>query len=236
MTDKCIFLQARMTSKRLPGKSIKIIGGYPLVVLAALRAANTGLRVVVVTSIEKSDDILFEIVSSYGIECFRGNLSNVLLRFKEASDFFNLQKKSLLVRLTGDNVVPDGKLIEELIQLYEKNAMINYVGANHPDDNLPYGVNAEVFKVQALDDAFLNATNHFDLEHVTPWIKRHNYSSGMLLNIPKNDNSYVSSKLNLTIDSSEEFELIKSVFNKVDNPIEESWYKICQIVSETILN
>ena len=92
MTDKCIFIQARMSSKRLPGKSIMSIGGYPLVVLAALRAGNTGQRVIVVTSEDKSDDELFEIVTSYGIECFRGNLSNVLLRFKEASDFYNLKK------------------------------------------------------------------------------------------------------------------------------------------------
>ena len=236
MTDKCIFLQARMTSTRLPGKSIMVIGGYPLVVLAALRAGNTGLRVIVVTSEEKSDDELFEIVSSYGIECFRGNLSNVLLRFKEASDFLNLQKQSLIVRLTGDNVVPDGNMIDELIQLFKKNVMINYIGANYPNDNLPYGVNAEVFRVQSLDDAFLNASTKFDLEHVTPWIKRNNNTMGISLNIPKNDISYVSSNLNLTIDTIREFEVMKSVFNEVERPTEESWYKISRIAYQKIFN
>ena len=75
MTDTCIFLQARMSSSRLPGKSLMTISGYPLVVLSALRASNTGLRVVVVTSTEASDDVLFDLVLSYGIECFRGNLN-----------------------------------------------------------------------------------------------------------------------------------------------------------------
>lgn len=235
MTDKCIFIQARMSSKRLPGKSLMRISGYPLVVLAALRAGNTGQRVIVVTSEDKSDDELFEIVTSYGIECFRGSLSNVLLRFKEASDFYNLKKLSLIVRLTADNIVPDGQLIDELIELYEENMMVNYIGANHPFDNLPYGVNAEVFSVKSLDEAFLSATNEFDLEHVTPWIKRHNNSLGMFLRVPKDHISYISSKLNLTIDSQADFEVMKGIFYEVDRPIEESWYKITRVAYQKFL-
>ena len=235
MTDTCIFLQARMSSSRLPGKSLMKISGYPLVVLSALRASNTGLRVVVVTSTDKSDDILFDVVSSYGIECFRGNLNNVLLRFNDAVDFLNLDKDSLIIRITGDNVVPDGGLIDDLIGLYVNNSKINYIGANYPHDNLPYGVNAELFKVKSLRDAYFNASSDFDLEHVTPWIKRNSSCSGMSPYISKNERPYVSSKLNLTIDSYDELEMMRVIFKEVDEPLIESWYKICRIAYQNSL-
>ena len=235
MTDTCIFLQARMSSSRLPGKSLLKISGYPLVVLSALRASNTGLRVVVVTSTDKSDDVLFDVVSSYGIECFRGNLNNVLLRFNEAVDFLNLDNDSLIIRITGDNVIPDGGLINDLIELYVNNSKVNYIGANYPHDNLPYGVNAELFKVKSLRDAYFNASSDHDLENVTPWIKRHNNCSGMSPYISKNERPYISSKLNLTIDSHDELEMMRVIFSKVDEPVEESWYKICRIASQNTL-
>ena len=228
MTEPCIFLQARMSSIRLPGKSLMQISGYPLVVLAALRAKNTGLRVVVVTSSEPSDDLLFESVLSYGIECFRGNLENVLLRFKEASSSLKLHKDSLIIRLTGDNIVPDGVLIDELISLYSTYPKINYLGADYPQDNLPYGVNVELFKAHCLDDALMNATEDYDLENVTPWIKRHSICIGMTPKIPKNYRNYISSKLNLTIDSNDELEVMRYIYNQIRRPLEEPWYKICK--------
>ena len=235
MTDTCIFLQARMSSNRFPGKSLMKISGYPLVVLSALRASNTGLRVVVVTSTDKSDDVLFDVVSSYGIECFRGNLSNVLLRFNDAVDFLNLDKDSLIIRITGDNVIPDGGLINDLIGLYVNNSKINYIGANYPHDNLPYGVNAELFKVNSLRDAYFDASSDYDLENVTPWIRRNYSCSGMSPYISKNERPYVSSKLNLTIDSYDELEMMRLIFSKVDEPLVESWYKICRIAYQNSL-
>ena len=235
MTEACIFIQARMSSRRLPGKSLMKIAGFPLAVLSALRAGNTGIRVVIVTSTESSDDGLFDEVSSYGIECFRGNLKNVLLRFKEAADFLKLQQDSLIIRLTADNVVPDGELIDELIDSYVKNKQVGYIGADYPNDNLPYGVNVEIFTVNSLEDAFINASSDFDLSHVTPWIKRHNNCRGMSPFISKNQRSYVSSVLNLTVDTYNEYEFMMGIFDKVNKPLEESWYKICRIASQSKL-
>jgi spore coat polysaccharide biosynthesis protein SpsF (cytidylyltransferase family) len=106
---------------------------------------------------------------------------------------------------------------------------IEYIGANYPEDNLPYGINAEIFKVLSLDGAFNNALTDHDLEHVTPWIKRHSNCSGLSPKIPKKDKLFVNSKLNLTIDTYAEFEIMRDIFNKVSEPLDESWFKICQI-------
>ena len=84
-------------------------------------------------------------------------------------------------------------------------------------------------------DAYFNASSDFDLEHVTPWIKRNSSSSGMSPYISKNERPYVSSKLNLTIDSHDELEMMRVVFSKVDKPLVESWYKMCRIAYQNRL-
>jgi spore coat polysaccharide biosynthesis protein SpsF (cytidylyltransferase family) len=227
----CIFLQARMSSVRLPGKSLMNISGYPLVVLSALRAGNTGRKVVVLTSTDKSDDILFDIISSYGIECLRGDLKNVLGRFKEATDRLGLYKDSLIVRLTGDNIVPDGKLIDNLIKAYQELEKIDYIGADYLNDKLPYGINVELFLLSALDNAYYSARSMYDLEHVTPWIKKNYKCNGMSPYI--DDIEYTSQKLNLTIDSIEELEYMRSIFQKIDRPLHIPWHEVCKIASES---
>lgn len=230
MNDICIFLQARMSSSRLPGKSLMDVSGYPLAVLSALRAGNTGRKVVVLTSTDKSDDILFDMVSSYGIECLRGDLKNVLLRFKEAADRLGLDKGSLIVRLTGDNIVPDGELIDNLIKAYQELEKIDYIGADYPNDKLPYGVNVELFLLSALDDAHHNARSAYDLEHVTPWIKKNYRCDGMSPYV--DDIEYDTEELNLTIDSNEELEFMRSIFQKIDQPLHIPWYEVCKIADQ----
>ena len=66
-----LLLQARTNSSRLPAKVFLPIGGLPLVVLSARRAANTGHHVVVITSSEPSDDALCEVLKKWNINFFR---------------------------------------------------------------------------------------------------------------------------------------------------------------------
>ena len=78
---KCIVvLQARTDSSRLPAKILLPVAGLPLVVLAAKRAGNTGLKVVVATSLEQNDDELVKILKKYSIPYYRGKLNNTLDR------------------------------------------------------------------------------------------------------------------------------------------------------------
>ena len=53
-----VVIQSRLSSSRLPGKAMLTLAGMPAVVLAARRAGNTGLDVVVATSDQGDDDVL----------------------------------------------------------------------------------------------------------------------------------------------------------------------------------
>lgn len=162
-----LLLQARTNSSRLPGKVLLPIGGVPLVVLAARRAGNSGHRVIVVTSHERSDDALCEALKSWGVEYFRGELDNTLKRFVDALE--NLADDEVVVRLTGDNVIPDGDFIDELL-IYFEQRKIPYLCCGGELSGLPYGVSAEVTRAKYLREAHQYTESGFDREHVTPWI------------------------------------------------------------------
>jgi spore coat polysaccharide biosynthesis protein SpsF len=79
-------IQARVTSSRLPGKVLLPIRGHPAAVLAAQRAANLGLRVLVATSDHGTDDLLVAILREHGLPVVRGPLEDVLKRFVIATE------------------------------------------------------------------------------------------------------------------------------------------------------
>lgn len=160
-----VLLQARTNSSRLPGKVLLPVGGIPLVVLAALRAGNKGHRVVVVTSREASDDALCDVLKGWYIDYYRGELENTLKRFVDALD--GLPDEHIVIRLTGDNVFPDGLFIDELLEDFAARDL-SYLGCGGEGSGLPYGVSAEVTRAGYLREAHRQAETAFDREHVTP--------------------------------------------------------------------
>ena len=162
-----VVIQSRLSSSRLPGKAMLTLGGTPAVVLVAKRAARTGHDVVVATSTDTDDDVIASAVASHGITCFRGSLSDPLARFVGAAA--DLDDEDLIVRLTADNCVPDGQFVDEIVELVQSQDL-EYVRVA---TGLPYGLGAESFTVGRLREAAASATESFDREHVTPWIRRH---------------------------------------------------------------
>ena len=107
-------LQARMSSSRLPGKVLKPVVGKPILALQIerLRRCKTIDKLVLATSNQSSDDALEQLCHTLGIECFRGDLEDVLTRFRDAAKHHMAQH---VVRLTGDCPLTDPTLIDQLI-------------------------------------------------------------------------------------------------------------------------
>jgi aryl-alcohol dehydrogenase-like predicted oxidoreductase/spore coat polysaccharide biosynthesis protein SpsF (cytidylyltransferase family) len=162
-----VLLQARTNSSRLPGKVLLPIAGIPMVVLAALRAGNTNHRVVVVTSSEPSDDLLCNELDRWEVSYFRGDLDNTLKRCVDALQ--DEPDEQVVVRLTGDNILPDGDFIDSIIEEFDA-GNVAYLGCGGESSGLPYGVSAEVTRLGYLREANRKAESIFDCEHVTPWI------------------------------------------------------------------
>ena len=112
-----VIIQARTSSERLPGKILLPIQGYPVILLAAHRASNTGREVIVATSRDKSDDKLASLLEKEKIPYFRGSLKNVLSRYAYIA---KSRKEKLVFRLTADNIFPDGHLLDEMEKYFLK--------------------------------------------------------------------------------------------------------------------
>jgi spore coat polysaccharide biosynthesis protein SpsF (cytidylyltransferase family)/aryl-alcohol dehydrogenase-like predicted oxidoreductase len=208
---KCLLiLQARVL---LP------IKGKPLIVLAALRASNTGIPLLVATSKDQTDDLLETVLAENQIPCFRGSLNDTLSRFSDATK--GLPPDSIIVRLTGDNVFPDGKFIEDIVDLFIQRKETYYARAD--DSVFPYGLSVEVFYKKCLDDANLNAESSDQREHVTPYIREKygdtRFSCGY---------SSTFHEKRITIDYLEDYQFVSGLFHFSLDPIHESWSSLLE--------
>lgn len=169
MLSSVAILQARTSSSRLPAKVLLPVCGLPLAVLAAKRAGNTGRKVIVATSDEQSDDVFAAVVRSHGLDCFRGSLDNTLERIVDALSRY--ENDTIVMRLTGDNVFPDGHLLDEIESDFISRGL-DYLSCNGEPSGLPYGLSVEVTRVGCLREAASQVTSKYDQEHVTPYVIR----------------------------------------------------------------
>ena len=193
------------------------IAGYPSAVFAALRGSNQGRPTILATSDDASDDLLAREARRHGLTIFRGPLRDVLARYFLAAA--NLPDDCTVVRLTGDNVVPDGAFVEELAREF-MSGDAEYVGTDLLLSHMPYGLSGEAFSVAALRRAHAAALSPSDREHVGPWIRR-NCRSGVF--IPKAGENEDFSHLRCTIDDEEDYERVLLLFDGVADPLQVSW-------------
>ena len=139
-------LQARFSSSRLPGKVLKSILGKPMLLHQIERIQNSKRidKLVVATSIEKSDNVIEEICLDNDIEVFRGSLDNVLDRFYQCAKLYNPEH---IVRLTGDCPLVDWQAIDQTIQYHVK-GKYDYVN-NRSKPAFPDGLDVEVITYSA---------------------------------------------------------------------------------------
>lgn len=194
-------IQARMGSTRLPGKVLKKICGQPIIWHIVERAKMTKSldQIVVATSNSKSDTCLYDYLTSNGILCIRGSEYDVLSRYFEGASKLNAD---VIVRLTGDNPLVDYKMIDYSIDYYNT-SRLSFVSTmdvpciKHP---FPLGVGCEVFSYELLKEAYYNAHNLYEREHVTPH---------MYLNSSKKQNNY---SYRLTVDTPEDFVCVSKIY------------------------
>ncbi len=221
MSNPLIVIQARTGSARLPGKALLPIRGIATAVLAAKRAANQGHQVVVATSVEPSDDALCETLAEAGVPAARGPLNNVLERFLEVTR--DMDDNDWIIRLTGDNVFPDGSFIAELLEAARQSES-PYLGTHSPFDGLPYGMSAEAVTAGALRSVAPGA-DAAEKEHVTLGVRRRISSARFQ---PRDFPSM--NHLRCTMDTFDDYTRLQEVFARVEDPVREPWKELCCIL------
>lgn len=199
-----IIIQARMTSVRLPGKVLKPVSGKTLLEyqLERLQRCKKVTQIVVATTTLASDDPIVALCTRLNVAYFRGPEDDVLSRFHGAVE---KNPCGTIVRLTADCPLSDPKVVDEAIEFFEDGGY-DYA-SNTLQRSYPRGLDVEVFSIRALKEAFAEAKQLAEREHVTPFFYTHpeRFKLGSLV-AQVNHSGH-----RWTVDTPEDFELIRRI-------------------------
>jgi spore coat polysaccharide biosynthesis protein SpsF len=162
-------VQARMTSTRLPGKVLALIGEQPSLRLQIdrLRRARELDALAVATSADPSDDPIVDLCREMEIAVFRGPLFDVLERYRLAGETLGAEG---IVRLTADCPFIDPAIVDRVVARWRAGNE-DFVANCVEPRTYPVGMDTEVVSWAALRASAAEATDPLDREHVTPFVR-----------------------------------------------------------------
>lgn len=188
-----------------------------MIELVARRASRSGFEVVVATSEEEYDERIAHHLGTRGVSVVRGPLDDVLGRFAMATS--DMADHDRVVRLTGDNPLGDADLVQELM---DRMAESGHEYGRVDIDVVPEGLGVEVFSVKLLREANETATQPYDREHVTPWIRRN--TSELLFAPHKNPGE--PALYRATVDCLHDYFRISRLFDDVGDAVAIPWFEL----------
>lgn len=207
-------IQARMGSTRLPGKILKMVNNRPLLSYQIERLQQSSYinDLVIATTIDEKDDLIVDSCKKNNVLCFRGSEEDVLARYYETAKAF---KADAIVRITSDCPIIDVQVVDKTIQYFLYNKDFDYV-SNTVERTYPRGQDTEIFSFAALEKAYNEAVLERDREHVTAYF----YTNPNIFKIGSKKNEIDYSRYRWTVDTEEDFQLIKNIIEKLycENP------------------
>ena len=201
-----------MGSSRLPGKSLLMISGKP--VIEHLYDSISGLRfiekIIVATSTGKENDAIRNWSKTKNIECYSGSETNVAERFyyilkKETCDYF--------IRLSADSPLFDNHVIQKISQMLNNtDSDIITTVSNKP---YPSGLNMEFIRKKSFLENYPNFSASEDFEHVTNYFyrNRNRFKIQELHSSIKNPEKY-----KFSLDSDLDKAIISRIFSLMKKP------------------
>ena len=224
----CI-IQARMSSSRLPGKVLEEICGRPMLYWVASRArkANCIDDLVVATTTDAADDPIAEWCESNEINCYRGDVFDVLDRYYQAAKKW---QADIIIRLTADCPLMDPGLIDLVVEKFLEGE-VDFAANRLPPPfkrTYPIGLDIEVASFKALETAWKDADLPFEREHVLPYL----YSvEGRFKTLVLDADADQGSR-RWTVDTPDDLEFIRALFNKKQCHVDLSWKEILRFLDE----
>lgn len=162
-------------------------------------------KIIIATTNLKQDDIIEKLGRKLKIDVFRGDSLDVLDRYYKCAKEFNLDN---ILRITSDCPLIDPEVVDKIIKKFEIEKY-DYV-SNTLIRTFPIGLDAEIFSFEVLEKTWKNAILPSEREHVTPFIR----SKKMDFSIGNIENEEDLSKIRITLDRKEDYELIKLIMKE----------------------
>ncbi len=215
-------IQARVGSKRLPGKILKKIDGIPMIIkqLKRISYSKTLNQIIIAAPKSKKNDKLISLIKKNKFNFYRGSETNVLKRYYFAAKEF---KADAIVRITSDNPLVPPELIDKFVKKF-KNNKFDYV-SNVLPLTYPMGCGVEIISFEALEKAYKKSKINYYKEHVTPYIHKNRRKFKIYNFKLKKD----LSNFRLTVDEIDDFKVIKDIFSIFRPSINFSFSKIVKL-------
>ncbi len=203
-------IQARLSSSRLPGKTLLPLGRKTVLDHVIDRAAAFSAQVVVCTSTDSSDDRIARHCAARGVTCVRGPLDDVFARFRLALADPRVLRTEWFARVTADCPLLGVSLAHE--SLAARGNDLDYVSVDPA--TLPRGLAIELVRrsaFEAIDAASLDGPER---EHVTPrFYEQPGRYRCRVLSAPA---ALRRPDLRLTLDYPEDYVLLQRLFEEGD--------------------
>ncbi len=197
-------IQARCGSSRLPSKVLKDLCGKTVLERVIERVSQSRYvdEVMVATTMNREDVPIVNLVSGLGMRVFAGNQTDVLDRYYQVAKIIHPE---YVIRITADCPLFDSQILDDAIEKLQPDA--DYMAA--VTETLADGLDLEIMRFGALENAWNEACLASEREHVTLYIK----NNPQLFRIQ----NYESVLENLhderwTIDEPEDYQFIKKIY------------------------
>ena len=206
-------IQARIGSKRLPGKVLLDLAGEPMLVREMNRLARAKKlhAIVIATSVNPDDDKIVDLCKEKGWKYSRGSEEDVLDRYYQTA---LKHQAGVIVRITADCPLIDPQVVDQVIEEFiHRQPGIDYVSNIAPKRTYPRGLDTEVFRFDVLERAWQEDKNTASREHVTPYIRERSdlfKSYGVV-----NDQDF--SHMRWTVDTPEDLAFVRLIYEYFDH-------------------
>ncbi len=207
-------IQARMNSKRLPGKVLLKIGQLMVIehILHRLNKVKSIDLVQVVTTENDCDDQLCKVVSRFPrVKVFRGDEEDVLKRLHDSVKHLN---PKVIVHAFGDNIFIDPDTIEDSIQKFLTGG---YEFGFY--SNCPTGFGVDLYSMETLRESHRKASSSQDREHANSYIMNRPECFNILKYRP--NSKYQRKDVRLTLDTQRDLKSIRGLCNSFNGSIQD---------------
>ena len=195
-----------MSSTRLPGKAMAEINNFPMIYWQIKRIEKAKLisGICVAISEDPTDDLLFNFLAAHKIEVVRGDLDNVLERFKKVIDS---SSQDNFIRLTGDCPLAMPQLIDEMVKEFSRHNFDYFSNSLIP--TFPDGLDIEIFTREAFTKLSEFELTPQEIEHVTLGI----YNRQEEFRVSNFKDYTNRSSFRWTVDYPEDLDFVRSVYS-----------------------